>query len=184
MGRLARLRPWALVEAWVAAFAPHAALAGVRASGAPCCFRSSWSPSGCLRGRPCICWQERDVLARQTCGHRVSGPHLHVTKPGLMQIGWFERTYHRFIPWKDAAEGWLRKSWAWRAGRVVKYRATSGLKQWPRAASPGASSVEARAPVPSRHLGPGPGLGPGTLVAAREVSEAAVAPFDLGRGHF
>jgi hypothetical protein len=46
-----------------------------------------------------------------------------LTKPALMQIGWFARAYEVFIPWRDALFAHIRASWVWRYGRVVKWRA-------------------------------------------------------------
>jgi hypothetical protein len=43
-----------------------------------------------------------------------------LTKPSLMQIGWFARAFNWFMPWKDALYAQIRTSWAWRYGRVVK----------------------------------------------------------------
>jgi hypothetical protein len=45
-----------------------------------------------------------------------------LTKPALMQIGWFARGYEIFVPWKDALFTRIRESWVWRYGRVVKWR--------------------------------------------------------------
>ncbi len=46
-----------------------------------------------------------------------------LTKPALMQIGWFARAYEIFMPWKDRLFAYIRASWVWRVGRVVKWRA-------------------------------------------------------------
>ena len=69
MARLGRLRPWALAEAWVAALPPYAALV-VFVFRAPCCFRSSWSPSGYLRAAMC-CWQ-----ASRSCSRNLWAPRF------------------------------------------------------------------------------------------------------------
>jgi hypothetical protein len=45
-----------------------------------------------------------------------------LTKPALMQIGWFARAYNWFVPWKDALFAKIRASWVWRYGRMVKTR--------------------------------------------------------------
>jgi hypothetical protein len=45
-----------------------------------------------------------------------------LTKPALMQIGWFSRAYNIFVPWQEAMFDWLRSSWIWRYGRVIKRR--------------------------------------------------------------
>ncbi len=45
-----------------------------------------------------------------------------LTRPALLQIGWFARAYHRFMPWKDRLFAQIRASWVWRYGRMVKTR--------------------------------------------------------------
>lgn len=45
-----------------------------------------------------------------------------LTKPALMQIGWFRRAYDWFVPWKEALFATVRASFAWRYGRMVKSR--------------------------------------------------------------
>lgn len=56
-----------------------------------------------------------------------------LTKPALMQIGWFARSYNWFVPWKDAFFGAIRASWPWRYGRMVKNAIRLEIKQaWTR----------------------------------------------------
>lgn len=45
-----------------------------------------------------------------------------LTRPALMQIGWFRRLYDWLMPWKDALFTQIRHSFAWRYGRMVKSR--------------------------------------------------------------
>ncbi len=45
-----------------------------------------------------------------------------LTKPALMQIGWFAAVYDWFIPCKEALFATIRASWAWRYGRMLKTR--------------------------------------------------------------
>lgn len=45
-----------------------------------------------------------------------------LTKPALMQIGWFARAYNWLMPWKEALFATIRASRVWRYGRVVKAR--------------------------------------------------------------
>jgi len=59
-----------------------------------------------------------------------------LTKPALMQIGWFARAYDIFVPWKDRLFAYIRASWVWRVGRVIKWRAKHFLQGvWKRWAS-------------------------------------------------
>jgi hypothetical protein len=56
-----------------------------------------------------------------------------LTKPALMQIGWFARGYDWFVPWKDAVFATIRTSWTWRYGRMVKNAIRLEAKQvWTR----------------------------------------------------
>lgn len=182
MARLGRLRPWALAEAWVAALPPYAALVVFVLPGAllfPFKLVAIWL----LAGGHVLLAGVTFVLAKLV-GTAFLARIFMLTKPALMQIGWFERTYHRFIPWKDAAEGWLRKSWAWRAGRVVKYRATKWIKAMAARLRPQAQAAWKRGrPFLHDTWDQGRVWARELWVAAREVSEAAWRRL-FGRGHF
>lgn len=52
-----------------------------------------------------------------------------LTKPALMQIGWFATIYNLVMPWKDALFTRIRASWAWRYGRMIKTRVRLEVKQ-------------------------------------------------------
>lgn len=52
-----------------------------------------------------------------------------LTKPALMQIGWFARAYAWFVPWKEALFARVRESFAWRYGRMVKARVKQVLRR-------------------------------------------------------
>ncbi|CAN1721117.1 conserved membrane protein of unknown function [Hyphomicrobium sp. 1Nfss2.1] len=52
-----------------------------------------------------------------------------LTKPALMQIGWFARVYGIFVPWQEALFARVRASWAWRYGRVVKWRTKHAMHE-------------------------------------------------------
>lgn len=52
-----------------------------------------------------------------------------LTKPALMQIGWFARAHEWLMPWKDAIFASIRKSWPWRYGRMLKTRVKLETKQ-------------------------------------------------------
>ncbi len=57
-----------------------------------------------------------------------------LTKPALMQIGWFAKIYDTVMPWKDALFERIRASWAWRYGRMIKTRVRQEAKRaWLRA---------------------------------------------------
>lgn len=52
-----------------------------------------------------------------------------LTKPALMQIGWFARAHDWLMPWKEAIFASIRKSWPWRYGRMLKTRVKLETKQ-------------------------------------------------------
>lgn len=54
---------------------------------------------------------------------------LVLTRPALMQIGWFARAYTLFVPWKDRMFAAIRATWVWRTGRVVKAGVRRALRQ-------------------------------------------------------
>jgi hypothetical protein len=57
-----------------------------------------------------------------------------LTKPSLMQIGWFAYLHDLIVPWKDALFEKIRASWAWRYGRMLKTAVRLEVKQaWTRA---------------------------------------------------
>ncbi len=65
-------------------------------------------------------------------------------RPALMQLGWFAAIYDRVIPWKEALFSWIRASWAWRYGRMIKTRVRREVRQaWVRL-KPGFESAASR----------------------------------------
>lgn len=52
-----------------------------------------------------------------------------LTKPALMQIGWFAAAHDWLVPWQDALFEAIRNSWAWRYGRMLKTRVRHETKQ-------------------------------------------------------
>lgn len=52
-----------------------------------------------------------------------------LTRPALMRIGWFAAVYDVVWPWKEALFAWIRASWAWRYGRMIKTRVRLEVKR-------------------------------------------------------
>lgn len=52
-----------------------------------------------------------------------------LTRPQLMQIGWFARAYDWFVPWKEALFARVRASFAWRYGRMLKSQVRRVLRR-------------------------------------------------------
>jgi hypothetical protein len=115
LGRLARWRPWARLETSIARLPPYAALVAFAL------------PSGLLLplkflALALIAKGQLVLAGLLFAGAKVVATALvarlfMLTKPALMQIGWFAWLYDRFIPWKDALEEYVRSSYVWRVGR-------------------------------------------------------------------
>ena len=132
VARLARYQAWAKLELIIAGLPPYGALLALLLPTSilfPLKIAALW------------------LLAK---GHAISAAALLfgakiastgliarifiLTKPALMQIGWFARAYERFVPWKEALLDWIRSSWPWRYGRIIKSRvkraATAAWRSW------------------------------------------------------
>ena len=60
------------------------------------------------------------ILMAKLVGTAIVARLFTLTQPALMQLGWFARTYTRWMGWKDALMAQARASWPWRLGRVLK----------------------------------------------------------------
>ena len=126
LAALARFKPWAMLEGWIAGLPPYGALA-VFAMPAVLLFPLKLVALWLLAGGHVI------IAGLVFVGAKLAGTAFlarifMLTQPALMRIGWFATAYGRFMPWKHAAEEWLRASWAWRYGRIVKARAKKAVK--------------------------------------------------------
>lgn len=115
---LARWRPWARAEAWIASLPPYGAL---------CVFAL---PSVLIFPLKLVALYliatGHPVLAGLLfAGAKVLGTALlarlfQLTQPALMRIGWFARAYGWFMPWKEHLFAKVRATGAWRFGVVAK----------------------------------------------------------------
>lgn len=125
---LARFAPLAAVERWIARLPPYGALAVFLLPSAflfPLKFLAMWLLA---TGKY---WTATALFA----GAKVASTALvarifMLTKPTLMQIGWFARAYNWFVPWKDALFAQIRASWVWRYGRMIKTSVRLGVKRF------------------------------------------------------
>lgn len=134
VARLARFRPWAMLEVWIAGLPPYGALC-VFALPAVLLFPFKLVALWLFAHGHVVMAAGTFIMAKIT-GTAFLARIFLLTKPALMQIGWFARAYARFVPWKESAEVWLRESWAWRVGRVVKHRAKRVAHGWWNEAKP------------------------------------------------
>ncbi len=121
LARLARFKPWARVEQWLAGLPPYGALAAF-ALPMTLLFPLKLLAVYLFTTGKLVLGTLLLVGAKLTSTAFVARIFM-LTKPALMRIGWFARAYAWFVPWEEAAVAWLRGSWAWRVGRIVKHRA-------------------------------------------------------------
>ena len=62
------------------------------------------------------------IVVAKIVGTAVVARLFSLTQPALLQLRWFARIYHWFIPWKDLWFDAIRASWPWRVGRIMKFR--------------------------------------------------------------
>ncbi len=113
---LARYKPWAMLEGWIAGLPPYGAL-GVFAMPAVLLFPLKLLAVYLFANGKVLLGTGLLIGAKLTSTAFVARIFA-LTKPALMRIGWFARAYAWFVPWEEAALAWLRSSWAWRVGRV------------------------------------------------------------------
>ena len=117
---LARFAPLAALERWIASLPPYGALAVFALPTAlllPLKFLAMWLLA---TGKY---WTATALFAGAKVASTAFVARIFtLTKPTLMQIGWFARAYNWFVPWKDALFVQIRASWVWRYGRMVKSR--------------------------------------------------------------
>jgi hypothetical protein len=129
LGRLARWRPWARVETAIARLPPYAALVAFALPSVlllPLKFLALF-----LIAKGQLILAGLLFAAAKVGATALVARLFMLTRPALMQIGWFAWAYELFIPWKNALEDYVRSSYVWRVGRVWKERAKRALAmQW------------------------------------------------------
>src|SRR5262245_44233756 len=129
LGRLARWRPWALAETAIARLPPYAALLVFALPSMlllPLKFLALF-----LIAKGQLVLAGLLFAAAKVGATALVARLFMLTRPALMQIGWFVWGYEAFIPWKNALEDYVRSSYVWRVGRVWKERAKRALAaQW------------------------------------------------------
>ena len=67
-------------------------------------------------------------VGAKVVGTAIVARLFQLTEAQLLRIPWFAWAYGYFMPWKEALTAWVRASWPWRYGRVVKERVLRALK--------------------------------------------------------
>jgi hypothetical protein len=131
LGRLARWRPWAVVESVIVRLPPYAALL-VFALPTALLLPLKLLALFLVAGGHTFLAAALFVVAK-VVGTALVARLFMLTQPALMQIGWFAWGYNIVIPWKEKLIAEVRASWAWRVGRVMKERARRlAAAQWRR----------------------------------------------------
>jgi len=125
LGRLARWRPWAIVEAAIIRLPPYAAFIIFVLPTAlllPLKFLALF-----LIARGQIFLATLLFIAAKVVATALIARLYILTEPALMQIGWFAWGHDTLMPWKEALTARVRSSWVWRVGRVLKQRAKRAI---------------------------------------------------------
>jgi hypothetical protein len=134
LASLARFRVWAELELWIAGLPPYGALVALAVPSAvliPAKFAGVYLlATGHFISAAAV------IVAAKIASTGLIARVFMLTKPVLMQIAWFKRAYDRFVPWHDKVVGWIRDSWVWRYGRVLKWRAGGYMRRSWRALRP------------------------------------------------
>ena len=154
LGRLARWRPWAAVEALILRLPPYAALVVFALPSLlllPLKFLALF-----LIAKGQIILAGILFMAAKVVATALVARLFMLTQPALMQIGWFAYGYDTVMPWKEAVTERVRASWAWRWGRVVKERArrvvAAAVRRWEPAVKPILAAAAGRVRTYGRQL--------------------------------
>ncbi len=120
LSRIAHLAPVAAVERLISRLPPYAALL---AFGLPTAFLLPLK----LLALYLIAHGHAVIATALFIGAKVVGTAVvarlyQLTSPQLMQIGWFKRAHDFMAPWLHTLHEEIRRSWAWRYGRMLKTR--------------------------------------------------------------
>jgi hypothetical protein len=121
LGRLARWRPWAAVESVIMRLPPYPALIVFVLPTTLLLPLKLLALILIARGQVILAGLL--FVAAKVVATALIARLFILTRPALMQIGWFASAYDTVMPWKDALTAQVRASWAWRVGRVWKERA-------------------------------------------------------------
>jgi hypothetical protein len=120
LAQLARLKPFAWIEAQIQRLPPYGALL---VFGAPSLLLL---PLKLVALFLIASGREFEAtllfIGAKIVGTAIVARLFQLTEAQLLRIPWFARVYGVFMPWKNALTAWIHDSWPWRYGRVVKER--------------------------------------------------------------
>ncbi len=127
LARLARFPLWAKAELWIAGLPPYGALTALAV---PSTIVIPTKLIGVyLLATGHILTATALILGAKVAGTALVARIFVLTKPSLMQIGWFARTHDGFVPWQESLFAYIRSSRVWRYSRIVKWRATNTIRR-------------------------------------------------------
>lgn len=126
IARLARFRLWAMAELWIAGLPPYGALVTLAVPSAILIPAKLLGVYLLATGH--FLTAAAIIILAKLASTALIARIFMLTKPALMQIGWFARAYDVFVPWQEALFTLIRESWVWRYGRVFKWRARNFVK--------------------------------------------------------
>lgn len=70
------------------------------------------------------------IVAAKVVGTAVVARLFTLTRPALICLPWFAAVYAIWTRWKGALLLWVRSTWIWRAGRLLRLRMRARWRQW------------------------------------------------------
>lgn len=128
LGRLARWRPWAALETWIARLPPYLALVAFALPSTlllPLKFLALF-----LVAKGYYVLSVALFLIAKAVATALVARLFLLTRPALMSIGWFAWGYETLMPWKEALVAKVRSSMVWRMARALRRRAMRALRGW------------------------------------------------------
>lgn len=127
LAQLARFRIWAMAELWIAGLPPYGALVTLAIPSAILVPAKLFGVYLLALGH--VISAVVVLVAAKIASTALIARLFILTKPALMQIGWFKAAYDAFVPWQQALFEWIRGSFVWRYARVVKWRARNAVRR-------------------------------------------------------
>jgi hypothetical protein len=120
IAKLARFPLWAALERWIAGLPPYGALVTLAVPSAILIPAKFLGVFLLVTGH--FVTAVGLIIAAKLASTALIARIFLLTKPQLLQIAWFRSFYDAFVPWQEALFAHIRNSWAWRYGRVIRWR--------------------------------------------------------------
>ncbi len=131
VARLARFPIWAAAERYIAGLPPYGALGALAVPSAILVPAKLIGVYFLATGH--FLTATAVIVCAKIAGTALVARIFLLTKPQLMRIGWFRSAYEALVPWQEALFALIRNSWAWRYGRVLRWRVKGYVRRaWDR----------------------------------------------------